>query len=47
VDPKDIKKFECKNIVQACFYLEHKEKFDNRPKYRDMDKELVLGDARL
>ena len=47
MDPKDIKKFECKNIVQACFYLEHKEKFDNLPKYRDMDKELVLGYARL
>jgi hypothetical protein len=47
VDPRDIKKFECKNIVQACFFLEHKEKFDNRPRYRDLDKELVLGDVRL
>ena len=47
VDPRDIKKFECKNIVQACFFLEHKEKFDNVPRYRDLDKELVLGDQRL
>ena len=46
-DPEDIKKFECKNIVSACFYLEHKEKYDNRPRYRDLDKELVLGDVRL
>ena len=47
VNPNDVKKFECKNIVQACFYLEHKEKYDNIPRFRDLDKEQVLGDLRL
>ena len=33
--------------MQACFYLEHKEKYDNIPRFRDLDKEQVLGDLRL
>ena len=33
--------------MSACFYLEHKEKYDNRPRYRDLDKEQILGETRL
>ena len=33
--------------MNSCFYLEHKEKYDNHPRYRDLDKEQILGDFRL
>ena len=45
--PQEVKKFECKNIVNACLHLEHKEKFVNKPRYRDMDHDLILSEYRL
>lgn len=42
----DIKKFECKNIVEACYYLEHVEQYEKKPAEREMDKELILADIR-
>ena len=43
----ELKKFECKNIVHSCFYLEHKEEYVNRKIYRELDRDKILGDARL
>ena len=42
----DIRKFECKNIVEACYFLEHVEQYEKKPAEREMDKELVLADVR-
>ena len=42
----DIRKFECKNIVEACYFLEHVEQYEKKPAEREMDKELVLAEMR-
>ena len=33
--------------VENAETKEHKEKYDNIPRFRDLDKEQVLGDLRL
>ena len=33
--------------MSSCFFLEHHEKFENVPRYRDIDKDWVMTDARL
>jgi hypothetical protein len=37
----------CTNIVKACNFLEHRENFINKPRYKDIDYELVLGEERM
>jgi len=43
----DVRRFQCKNIVDSCFFLEHREKYVNQLIYRDLDKEKVLADERI
>jgi hypothetical protein len=43
----DVRRFQCKNIVDSCFFLEHREKYVNQLLYRDLDKEKVLADERI
>ena len=47
MNPNEIKQYEVRNVVQACYYLEHIEQFVKKPRYRELDKELVLSDLRL
>lgn len=42
----EIRKFECKNIVDSCYYLEHIERYEKQPEYREMDKEMILNEMR-
>lgn len=44
---QELNKFSCSNILSSCIYLEHQEKYLNQPRYRELDKDLILGDFRL
>ena len=41
------RKFECQNIVNACYYLEHVERYEKQPRFKELDKDQVLGELRL
>ena len=43
----ELKKQQCTNILHSCHYLEHREKYTNLPRYRDLDKDKIIGDTRL
>lgn len=42
-----VRRYECKNVVDSCFFLEHCNSMFNMPKVKEIDKDRVLSDLRL
>lgn len=47
VSLEKMQKYQAKNIIDACQFLEHIERYEKIPRLREFEKDMILNDMRL